>query len=80
MLLNDKRLSMKKSPQPPFTKGGLHMGFLTGKRLSPPFSKAARLELVDKSRRQVSPMWGPRGILLRGRLPEEHCSILTVQA
>jgi hypothetical protein len=39
------------------------MAFLTGKRLSSPFSKG-----------------GPRGILLRGRFPEDHRSILSVQA
>ena len=47
----------------PFTKGGLTMGSLTGKRLSSPFSKG-----------------GSRGILLRGRLPEDHRSTLTLRA
>ena len=58
-----KAMTVNKIPQPPFTKGGLKMEFLTGKRLSSPFSKG-----------------GPGGIVLRGPLPEDHRSILTLQA
>ncbi|MBT8406508.1 MAG: GIY-YIG nuclease family protein [Deltaproteobacteria bacterium] len=36
------KYSKQNPPHPPFTKGGLKMGFLTGKRLSSPFSKGDR--------------------------------------
>jgi hypothetical protein len=58
-----------------FTKGGLYMGFLTGKRLSSPFSKGGPRPARHRSRSGEA----GGGILLRGRLSQGHRSILSVQ-
>jgi hypothetical protein len=64
------------------------MGFLTGKRLSSPFSKAARHELAECGDRGLparASQWqagsgeAGGGILLRGYLSQGHRSILTPQ-
>ena len=68
-------VSVNKIPPTPFTKGGLYMGFLIGKRLSPPFSKGGPRPARHRSR--SGEVGG--GILLRGRLPEDHRSMLTLQ-
>jgi hypothetical protein len=52
------------------------MGLLTGKRLSSPFSKGGPRPARHRSRSGEA----GGGILLRGRLPEDHRSILTVPA
>jgi hypothetical protein len=55
------------------------MGYLTGKEIIfPPCQKGKRAGIISES----SPFskGGPRGILLRARLPEDHRSILTLQA
>ena len=52
------------------------MGFRTGKRLSSPFSKGGPRPARHRSRSGEA----GGGILLRGRPPEDHRYILTVQA
>ena len=55
------------------------MGYLTGKEIIFPLCrKGKRAGIISES----SPFskGGPRGILLRARLPEDHRSILTLQA
>ncbi|MGD8996332.1 MAG: hypothetical protein PVH34_14030, partial [Syntrophobacterales bacterium] len=52
------------------------MGFLTGKRLSSPFSKGGPRPARHRSRSGEA----GGGILLRGRLSQGHRSILSVQA
>jgi hypothetical protein len=55
------------------------MGYLTGKEIIFPLcQKGKRAGIISES----SPFskGGPRGILLRARLPEDHRSILTLQA
>jgi hypothetical protein len=55
------------------------MGYLTGKEIIFPLcQKGKRAGIISES----SPFskGGPRGILLRARLPEDHRSIRTLQA
>ena len=54
-------LGLNEIPQPPFTKGGLEIGLLTGERLSSPFSKAARHERLDLSSSTGLAECGDRG-------------------
>jgi hypothetical protein len=63
------------------------MGFLTGKVLSSPFSKGGPRPARHRSRLPArASQWqagsgeAGGGILLYGRLPQDHRSILTLQA
>jgi hypothetical protein len=68
-------LGSKIPPTPLYKRGALN-GFLSGKRLSSPFSKGGPRPARHRSRSGEA----GGGILLRGRLSQGHRSILSVKA